>query len=80
LNHFLTAKQLLNRKFKIGFATVHKDDSGNLTADIALKFLSDDMGIVPVIKNNKIVKFQIFVGGGQGERNGKPSMHALPFH
>ena len=71
---FAYGKNLLNRKFKIGFATVHKDEHGNLVPDNCAEVLSDDMGIVPVIKNNKIVKYQIFVGGGQGERNGKPSL------
>ena len=32
---------------------------------------------MPVFENDKIVKFQIYVGGSQGERNGKPSMAAL---
>ncbi len=71
---FTYGKNLLNRKFKIGFATVHKDDLGNLQPDNCAEVLSDDVGVVPVIKNNKIVKFQIYVGGGQGERNGKPSL------
>jgi len=71
---FSYGKNLLNRKFKIGFATVHKDCQGHLVPDNCAEVLSDDVGVVPVIKNNKVVKFQIFVGGGQGERNGKPSM------
>lgn len=71
---FSYAKNLLNRKFKIGFATVHRDEHGNLMPDNCAEVLSDDMGVVPVIKDNTIVKYQIYVGGGQGERNGKPSM------
>jgi len=74
---FAYGKNLLNRKFKIGFATVHKNEQGNLIPDNCTEVLSDDLGVVPVIKNNKIVKFQIYVGGGQGERNGKPSMACL---
>jgi len=74
---FSYGKNLLNRKFKIGFATVHKDDHGNLIPDNCAEVLSDDMGVVPVIKNNKIIKYQIFLGGGQGERNGKPSLACL---
>jgi len=71
---FAYGKNLLNRKFKIGFATVHKDDHGNLAPDNCTEVLSDDVGVVPVVENNKVVKYQIYVGGGQGERNGKPSM------
>ncbi len=68
---------LLNRKFKIAFAAVHEDEKGQLSVDNCVEALSNDMSIVPVIKNNKIVKFQIYLGGGQGERNGKPSMACL---
>jgi len=71
---FSYGKNLLNRKFKIGFSSAHKDEHGNLIPDNCTEVLSDDVGVVPVIKNNKVVKFQIYVGGGQGERNGKPSM------
>jgi len=72
---FSYGKNLLNRKFKIGFASIHKDEQGKLFADNCAEVLSDDMGIVPIIKDNKFYnKFQIYVGGGQGERNGKPSM------
>jgi len=74
---FNYGKNLLNRKFKIGFSTVYKDDNGHLKPDNCAEVLSDDMGVVPVIKNNKVVKYQIYVGGGQGERNGKPSMACL---
>ncbi len=31
-------------------------------------------GLSLLLKTIKLSKFQIFVGGGQGERNGKPSM------
>ncbi len=51
---FKYGKNLLNRKFKIGFATVHKDDQGNLIPDNCAEVLSDDVGVVPVIKNNKV--------------------------
>ncbi len=71
---FQYGKNLLNRKFKIGFATAHKDAHGKLYPDNCAEVLSDDVGVVPVIKDNKVAKFQIYVGGGQGERNGKPSM------
>ncbi|MDE2027873.1 MAG: nitrite/sulfite reductase [Candidatus Omnitrophica bacterium] len=71
---FAYGPNMLNRKFKIGFATVHKDEHGHLVPDNCAEVLSDDMGVVPVVKNNQVVKFQIYVGGSQGERNGKPSM------
>jgi sulfite reductase (NADPH) hemoprotein beta-component len=71
-------KNLLNRKFKISFSTVHKDlQTGKLVADNCVELLTHDMSVAPVIENNKIARFQIYVGGGQGERNGKPSLATL---
>lgn len=75
---FQYGKNLLNRKFKIGFANVLEDpQTGALTIDNCAEVLTDDMGIVPIIENNMVTKFQIYIGGGQGERNGKPSMASL---
>ncbi|MCR4336401.1 MAG: nitrite/sulfite reductase, partial [Candidatus Omnitrophica bacterium] len=75
---FQYGKNLLNRKFKIGFSTVHKDPkTGKLFPENCVEVLTNDMGIVPVIENNQVTKFQIFIGGGQGERNGKPSLATL---
>ncbi len=69
--------KLLNRKFKIGFAAVIEDASGKLVVDNCAEVLTDDMGIIPIINNGKVNKFQIYIGGGQGERNGKPSLACL---
>ena len=75
---FKYGKNLLNRKFKIGFASVLSDPkTGILNIDNCAEVLTDDMGIIPVIEGNRVTKFQIYVGGGQGERNGKPSMATL---
>lgn len=75
---FQYGPQLLNRKFKIGFSAVHKDPkTGNLYNENCIEVLTNDMGVVPVISNNKISGYQIYIGGGQGERNGKPAMACL---
>ncbi|MBI3602562.1 MAG: nitrite/sulfite reductase [Candidatus Omnitrophica bacterium] len=74
---FAYGPNLLNRKFKIAFSAVHEDKSGRLYVDNCVEALSNDLSVVPIIKNNTIAKFQIYVGGGQGERNGKPSMACL---
>ncbi|OGX33195.1 MAG: hypothetical protein A2787_02560 [Omnitrophica WOR_2 bacterium RIFCSPHIGHO2_01_FULL_48_9] len=69
---------LLNRKFKIGFATLHRDPaSGLIVPDNCVEMRTNDLGVAPIIENGKVTKFQIYVGGGQGERNGKPTMAAL---
>ncbi len=74
---FKYGPNLLNRKFKIGFAGVLEDAAGKLVAENCAEILSDDLGIVPIIEGNKVQKFQIYVGGGQGERNGKPAMACM---
>ncbi|MEI7998915.1 MAG: nitrite/sulfite reductase [Candidatus Omnitrophota bacterium] len=74
---FQYGPKLLNRKFKIGFASVLEDSNGKLIIDNCAEVLTDDLGIIPILKDNKVHKFQIFVGGGQGERNGKPSTACL---
>ena len=75
---FQYGKNLLNRKFKIAFATVHRDpSSGKLVADNCTEIRTHDMAVAPVVENNKVVAFQIYIGGGQGERNGKPTLATL---
>ncbi len=70
--------KLLNRKFKIAFSAVHQDEkTGLLVPDNCVELRTNDMGIAPVIENGKVEYFQIYVGGGQGERNGKASFASL---
>lgn len=69
---------LLNRKFKIAFATALRNEtSGRLEPDNCVEMLTNDMGIAPVIENDRVTAFQIYVGGGQGEKAGKPTLARL---
>jgi len=75
---FAYPKNLLNRKFKIALGAFIQDaQTGKLVADNAAELRSNDLGISPILNGNKVEKVQIYVGGGQGERNGKPSTAAL---
>ena len=75
---FAYGPKLLNRKFKIGFsAVIENPKTGALEVDNCAEVLSDDMGIVPIIDGKTVKRFQIYIGGGQGERNGKPSIATL---
>ncbi len=74
---FQYGPNLLNRKFKIAFPGVVRDAAGHLAVDNCVEALTNDMAAVPVIENNTITRFQIYVGGGQGERNGKAAMACL---
>ncbi|HRK30606.1 MAG TPA: hypothetical protein PLD59_05960 [Tepidisphaeraceae bacterium] len=75
---FAYAPNLLNRKFKIGFSTVHRNPiSGELERDNCVEMRTNDMGAAPIIEDGRTVAWQIYVGGGQGEKNGKASFCAL---
>ena len=75
---FQYGESLLNRKFKIAFAaTVRDSDTGILHADNCVECRTNDIGIAPVIENDTVTAFQVYLGGGQGEKNGKPSLSRL---
>jgi sulfite reductase beta subunit-like hemoprotein len=75
---FKYGKGLLNRKFKIAVTAVHRDPvTGKLVADNCVESRTNDVGIAPVFEGEKLNGFQIFIGGGQGEKNGKPTLAAL---
>ena len=79
---FQYGPRLLNRKFKIAFSAVHRDDdTGTLIYDDCVEALTQDMGVVPIMEgprgSESLTGFQIYVGGGQGEKNGKPTFATL---
>lgn len=75
---FQYGPNLLNRKFKIAFSAVHRDDStGKFIYDNCVEMRTHDMSVAPIVENGKVNRFQIYIGGGQGERNGKPSLATL---
>lgn len=70
--------KLLNRKFKMALATVHRDPlSGGYIFDNCVEARTNDVAMVPIVIEDRLVAFQIFIGGGQGERNGKATMAML---
>lgn len=76
--HFNYSESGLPRKFKIGIGGYYFDKELNREvrcncADI----LTNDAGIVPLIKNKKVVGYQIYIGGGLGQKNGKPTFPSL---
>ncbi len=75
---FRYGANLLNRKFKIAFSAVHFDEeTGTLVSDNCVELRTNDIGIAPIVENGKVTRFQVYIGGGQGERNGKPTFAAL---
>ena len=78
--------RLLNRKFKIAFSAAHRDpDTGEIRYDNCTECRTNEVGIAPMIEGTgssaKVVAYQIWIGGGQGEKKGKPSFaaHGKPF-
>lgn len=72
--------KLLNRKFKIGFSQVHRDpQTGGFIYDNCIELRTNDMGVAPLLneRTGKVDAYQIYIGGSQGEKNGKASFAAL---
>lgn len=85
VSRFDYGQNQLNRKFKIAFSAVHYDNvNKKYVPDNCVELRTNDIGIAPVIKydgtdNNsaRIEEFQVYVGGGQGQQSGKPTISVL---
>ncbi len=74
--------RLLNRKFKIAFSAAHRDpDTGAIRYDNCTECRTNEVGIAPMVEGTgsdaRVVAYQIWIGGGQGEKKGKPSFATL---
>ncbi|MEM6552133.1 MAG: nitrite/sulfite reductase [Planctomycetota bacterium] len=74
-------KQLLNRKFKIAFSAAHRNpDTGAITYDNCSEIRTNEVGIAPIVEGTgpdaRVVAYQVYIGGGQGEKKGKPTFAA----
>ncbi len=75
-------KNLLNRKFKIAFSAAHRNpDTGEVHMDNCVELRTNEVGIAPYLEGTgsdaKVVGHFVYVGGGQGEKNGKPTFAGL---
>jgi sulfite reductase (NADPH) hemoprotein beta-component len=83
VSRFDYGQNQLNRKFKIAFSAIHYDDvNKKYVPDNCVELRTNDIGIAPVIyssnsTNTKVGKFQVYLGGGQGQQSGKPTISAL---
>ncbi len=76
--HYEYGPKLLNRKFKIAIAAAHRDpQTGRLLPDNCVELRTNEIGVAPVIEDDKVTAFQAYIGGGQGEKNGKTTFAAL---
>ena len=78
---FQYAPNLLNRKFKTAFSAVHQDwQTGKWHYDNCVELRTNEIGIAPVIDPvapDTDRRFMVYIGGGQGEKNGKATFAAL---
>ncbi len=70
--------KLLNRKFKIAFSAVHQDpETGRWLHDNCVELRTNEVGVAPIVENDRVAAYQVYIGGGQGEKNGKTTFAAL---
>ena len=74
----------LNRKFKIAFSAIYYDEEKKkYVPDDCVELRTNDIGIAPIVNGNngnsklKVDRFQVYVGGGQGQQSGKLTFSAL---
>lgn len=78
-SRFAYGPNLLNRKFKIAFSAIHYDEEKKkYVPDNCVELRTDDIGVAPIIGDNgKVDRFQVYIGGSQGQQAGKPTFSAL---
>lgn len=68
----------LPRKFKIGIGGYYIDEeTGQEIRCNCTDVLTNDLGIIPIIENKKVTGYQVYAGGGLGQKNGKVTFPAL---
>jgi len=72
----------LNRKFKIAFSAIHRGEGKKYVPDNCVELRTNDIGVAPVINDcedgcRSVDRFQVYIGGGQGQQSGKPTIAAL---
>lgn len=76
--HFEYGPQLLNRKFKIAFSAAHRNEqTGKIEYDNCVELRTNEIGAAPVVENERVAALMVYIGGGQGEKFGKPTFAAL---
>ncbi|MDA4113631.1 MAG: nitrite/sulfite reductase [Thaumarchaeota archaeon] len=73
---FKYGPNLLNRKFKIAFSSINLEGD-RYVADNCVELRTNDLGIAPILEDGKVRRFQVYVGGGQGEKQGYPTFAAM---
>ncbi|MCC6579634.1 MAG: nitrite/sulfite reductase [Phycisphaeraceae bacterium] len=76
--HYAYADKLLNRKFKFAFSAVHPDEqTGRWRHDNCVELRTNEVGVAPILEHDQVAAYQVYLGGGQGEKFNKPTFAAL---
>lgn len=73
---FKYGPNLLNRKFKIAFSSINLEGD-TYVADNCVELRTNDIGIAPIMEDGKVKRFQVYIGGSQGEKQGYPTFAAM---
>ena len=77
---FSYGPNLLNRKFKIAFSALsYNDETQEFEPDNCVELRTNDIGVAPILDGGKVSRFQVFVGGSQGEKAGHSTFAAMGF-
>ncbi|MEM3084367.1 MAG: hypothetical protein QXP61_04675, partial [Nitrososphaerales archaeon] len=79
ISRFAYAPNQLNRKFKIAFSAIHyNEETKHYVPDNCVEMRTNDIGVAPIMNDNeKVDRFQVYIGGSQGEQAGKPTFAVM---
>ena len=69
---------LLNRKFKIAFSSIFYDkEKEKYVPDNCVELRTNDIGVAPIVDDGVVKRFQVYIGGSQGEKTGRPTLAVM---
>lgn len=75
---FMYDRRGLPRKLKIGIGGYYIDqNTGDEIRDNSVDVLTNDIGIVPIVENKIVTGYQVYIGGGLGQKNRKATFALL---
>lgn len=83
VNGFKYSELGLPRKLKIGIEGIYKEyeskseSNSALIRDNSADILTNDIGISPIVEDKKVTGFQVYIGGGLGQKNRKTTFASL---
>jgi sulfite reductase beta subunit-like hemoprotein len=77
-NGFNYSEYGMPRKFKIGIGGYYFDEeTGQEIRCNCCDILTNDVAVAPIIKDKRLKGYQVYIGGGLGQKNGKATFPSL---